>query len=122
MSIGKKIWVFPDGELPAAGNGPQKGHESLIILNTSDKDSKISFEIYFEDEEPVTDITATVKAQRVRCFRIDSPIGDEKAFQIPFGQYSLVIKSQHPVVAQIGRMDVSQPNLAYYTVMGYCSD
>ena len=122
MSIGKKIWVFPDGDLPAAGDGSQKGHESLIILNSSDKDSKISFEIYFEDKDPVKDITATVKAQRVRCFRLDSPIGDAKTFQIPFGQYALVIKSQQPVVAQIGRMDVSQPNLAYYTVMGYCCD
>ena len=45
MSAGKKIWVFPDGDLPAPGDGPQKGHESLIVLNSSDQDSKISFEI-----------------------------------------------------------------------------
>ena len=122
MGVGKKIWVFPDGDLPAAGDGPQKGHESLVILNSSNKDSQISFEIYFEDKSPVTDITATVKAQRVRCFRLDSPLGDNKTFQIPFGQYALVIKSEQPVVAQIGRMDVSQPNLAYYTVMGYGCD
>ena len=122
MCVGKKIWVFPDGDLPAAGDGPLRGHESLIILNSSNKDTKISFEIYFEDKDSVKDITATVKAQRVRCFRLDSPIGDDKIFQIPFGQYALVVKSQQPVVAQIGRMDVSQPNLAYYTVMGYCCD
>ena len=122
MSIGKKTWVFPDGDLPALGDGPQKGHESLIILNSSDQDSKISFEIYFEDREPVTEITAMVKARRVRCFRLDTPLGDGKTFQIPSGQYALILKSQHSVVAQIGRMDVSQPNLAYYTVMGYCTD
>ena len=122
MCVGKKIWVFPDGDLPAASDGPLKGHESLIILNSSNKDSKISFEIYFEEKDPVKDITATVKAQRVRCFRLDSPIGDDKTFQIPFGQYALIVISEQPVVAQIGRMDVSQPNLAYYTVMGYCCD
>ena len=122
MSIGKKVWVFPDGDLPDAGDGPLKGHESLIILNSSDKDSKIVFEIYFEDKDPVKDITATIKAKRVRCFRLDSPIGDEREFQIPSGQYALIVKSERPVVAQVGRMDVSQPNLAYYTVMGYCTD
>ena len=37
-------------------------------------------------------------------------------------ELALVVKSEQPVVAQIGRMDVSQPNLAYYTVMGYGSD
>ena len=89
MSTGKKIWVFPDGDLPSVGDGLKKGHESLIILNSSNKNTKISFEIYFEDKDPVKDITATIKAQRVRCFRLDSPIGDDRTFQIPFGQYSL---------------------------------
>ena len=122
MGIGKKIWVFPDGDLPAAGDGPLKGHEALMILNSSDKDSKISLEIYFEDKEPVKDVNVTVNAQRVRCFRLDSPIGDDKSFQIPLGQYALVVTSEQPVVIQIGRLDVSQPNMAYYTVMGYCCD
>ena len=29
------------------------------------------------------------------------------------------VESSEPVICQIGRMDVQQPNLAYYTVMGY---
>ncbi|MGD9519572.1 MAG: sensory rhodopsin transducer [Armatimonadota bacterium] len=41
---------------------------------------------------------------------------------MPFGQYSLRLQSNVPVVAQIGRADVRQPNLAYYTVMGYSTD
>jgi len=57
--------------------------------------------------------------ERVRCFRLDKEIGGNRKIKIPFGQYALVLKSSNPIVAQIGRMDVGQPNLAYYTVMGY---
>ena len=121
MNTGKKIWIFPDGDLPPAGDKEPFGHESLIILNLNPKDTNVCFDIYFEDTEPVTDITATVKAQRVRCFRLDKPIGDNN-YQIPLGQYALVLRSELPVVAQFGRLDVTQPNMAYYTTTGYATD
>jgi hypothetical protein len=35
---------------------------------------------------------------------------------------ALLVESEQPVIAQIGRMDVRQPNLAYYTVMGFPLD
>ena len=79
------------------------------------------FDVYFEDAEPVKDIKSVVKARRVRCFRLDKPIG-ENNYQIPSGQYALVVRSELRIIAQIGRMDVRQANLAYYTTMGYCSD
>ncbi len=60
--------------------------------------------------------TGVVEPQRVRCIRTNEPID---GFQIPFGQYALKVESTVGIVAQIGRMDVSQPNLAYYTVMGH---
>jgi hypothetical protein len=34
--VGKRIWLFPDGDLPEPGNGGDHGyfgHESLVILN-----------------------------------------------------------------------------------------
>ncbi len=120
---GKKLWIFPDGDLPPAGDDtdPLEGHESLIILNTGDEDADIDMTIYFSDREPETGIEVSVPARRVRVVRMDKPLGD-RGFEVPLGQYALRLQSNVPIVAQIGRADVRQPNLAYYTVMGYCSD
>jgi len=121
MSTGKKVWVFPDGDLPQPGNKEPFGHESLVILNMNDRDTKIEITVYFDNAPPVKNITSLIQAEKVRCFRLDKPIGEQN-FQIPFGQYALVVRSELPVVAQFGRMDVTQPNLAYYTTMGYALD
>lgn len=120
MSEGKLTWIFPDGDLPPAGEDglPLEGHESLIVLNTGDEDATIEIDVYFMDREPRTGITVTVGARRVNCFRIDKGIGEQQ-YRIPFGQYALRLRSNVPVVAQLGRADVRQPNLAYYTTMGY---
>ncbi|MFO7946321.1 MAG: sensory rhodopsin transducer [Armatimonadota bacterium] len=120
---GKKLWIFPDGDLPPPGDGdePLEGHESLIILNTGDEDAEIDMTIYFSDREPESGLRVSVPARRVRVVRMDQPVGDRE-FQVPTGQYALRLESNVPIVAQIGRADVRQPNLAYYTVMGYYSD
>lgn len=117
---GKRTWIFPDGDLPPPGDAdlPLEGHESLIILNTGDTDAEISMDVYFPDRDPEEDISLTVPAQRVKCFRMDQPVGDRQ-FEVPQGQYALRLRSTVPIIAQIGRADVRQPNLAYYTVMGY---
>ena len=113
---GHRVWFFPDGDLPPDGNVEPKGHESLLILNPNDCDAKVYITVYFEDAEPVSLKPQAVCSQRVRCFRLDKPVG---GYRIPFGQYALKIESTTPVICQIGRMDVRQPNLAYYTVMGF---
>lgn len=115
---GQKTWVFADGDLPPAGDREPCGHEALMVVNLNKKPASLSLEILFEDREPVRDIRATVAAERVRCFRLDKPIGDQH-FKIPFGQYALVVRSDVPVVAVFGRLDVRQNNLAYYSVAGY---
>lgn len=120
MSEGKLTWIFPDGDLPPAGEAglPLEGHESLVVLNTGDEDAVIEVDVYFVDREPESRIVLTVGARRVRCFRIDKGIGEQQ-YKIPFGQYALRLRSNVPVIAQLGRADVRQPNLAYYTTMGY---
>jgi hypothetical protein len=115
---GKKIWFFPDGDLPPAGELEPKGHESLVILNPNLKDASVTMTVYFTDRQPVVIQPLTINAQRVQCIRVDKPVN---GFQIPFGQYALKIESTIGIIAQIGRMDVRQSNLAYYTTMGYPS-
>ena len=120
---GKLTWIFPDGDLPPAGDAdlPLEGHESLIVLNTGDEDAHIEMDVYFSDREPEAGIKLLAPARRVTCFRMDKPVGDRQ-FQVPFGQYALRLRSAVPIVAQIGRADVRQPNLAYYTILGYSQD
>jgi len=113
---GKRTWFFPDGDLPQPGDREPFGHESLILLNPNDEDATIELTVYFTDREPVVLKAGHVAARRVRCIRTNEPID---GFQIPFGQYALKVVSSVGIVAQIGRMDVLQPNLAYYTTIGH---
>lgn len=115
---GMMNWVFCDGDLPPSGVKKPMGHEALMVTNLNDQEAHLSIDILFEDKTPVKCITAIVGAQRVHCFRLDAPIGDQQ-FKIPLGQYSLVLHSDIPVVAVFGRLDVRQSNLAYYAVQGY---
>jgi hypothetical protein len=115
---GQKTWVFGDGDLPPSGDREPLGHEALMVTNLNKKPARLRLDILFEDKEPVRDIRLEVGSERVRCIRLDKPLGEQK-FKIPFGQYALVVRSDVPVVAVFGRLDVRQANLAYYSVAGY---
>lgn len=115
---GRTQWVYPDLELPPPGDFPLKGHESLIVLNMNDADAAVTITLYFTDKDPIVLPPATVLARRVRCFRLDKE--DDIGIQLPRQtQYALRLNSNIPVVAQYGRLDTRQQNMAFYTVMGY---
>ncbi len=116
---GSRTWFFPDGDIPPPGDATPHGHESLIILNPNDEDAEVAITVYFEDREPAVLVPQVVGAQRVKCIRTNEPID---GYHIPLGQYALRLESSVPIICQIGRMDVRQPNLAYYTVMGHPID
>jgi hypothetical protein len=113
--------VFADGDLPPAGDREPFGHEALMVTNLNKKPATLTLELLFENREPQRGITLTVEGERVRCIRLDKPLGEGK-IQIPFGQYALVVRSDLPVVAVFGRLDVRQANMAYYSVQGYSFD
>jgi len=118
MEKGKRNWVFSDGDLPPAGEKEPLGHEALMVTNMNEEAARITIDIYFEDKAPIKGIEIIVPAERVKCFRLDMPVGDQQ-YQIQEGQYSLALHSNIPVVAVFGRLDVRQPNLAYYSVQGF---
>ena len=39
--VGKKYWIIPDCELPPEGEGELKGHESVVIVNDSNRIRKV---------------------------------------------------------------------------------
>jgi hypothetical protein len=125
VKTGSKVGIFPDGDIPprdpydlSLKNEGTHGHESLVILNTGDEPARLRLSVFFTDQEPWQIELPELGARRVVCHRTNEPLGAENR-QIPQVQYSLVLESSQPVVAQLGRMDIRQPNLAYYTVMGH---
>ena len=120
MAIGKNNWVFCDGYLPPHGDNPDfEGHEALMLTNLNDTTAKIELVFVFEDREPETGIFLTLDAMRTTCIRLDKPMG-EQGFKLGESvQYTVWVKSDTPVCACFGRLDVRQTNMAYYSVEGY---
>lgn len=120
MSYGKKVWIFPDAELPPEGVNIIPGHESIIITNTGENDAHIKITLFYTDRDPVEDIFVTVGAKRVRCLRTNRE-EDFGAYTASFEeQYAIMLESDVPVVAQYGRAEPRA--VAFYTTSGYCCD
>jgi len=120
MSYGKKVWIFPDAELPPEGMNIIPGHESIIITNTGDQDAHIQITLFYPDKEPVSDIYVMVGARRVRCLRTNQEVDFGKHTAVFEEQYAIMLESDVPVVAQYGR---AEPRVvAFYTTPGYCCD
>ena len=117
--LGKKNWIIPDCELPQPGEGVAKGHESVIIVNDNEFDVNIKVTVYFTDKDCYEDIKWTVGAKKVRCFRMNR-LEDMCGFEVPMEtQYAMKLESDGNIVVQYGRLDNTQPNLAFYTTLGY---
>lgn len=120
MGYGKKVWIFPDAELPPVGVNLIPGHESIIITNTGDKDAHIKITLFYTDKEPIGDIFITVNARRVRCLRTNEA-KDFGPYTAKFDeQYAIMLESDVPVVAQYGRAEPRA--VAFYTTPGYCEN
>ncbi len=116
--IGRKVWIFPDADLPPPGDFPLKGHESVIVLNMGTEEAQVVMTLYFSDRPPVKTPRLAVGPEKVRCFRMD--LKDDIGLVVPLEtQYAIRVDSSVPVVAQYGRLDSRQANLAYYTTLGY---
>ena len=117
--VGKKNWIVPDCELPPEGEGVLKGHESVIVVNDTNKVAKIKVTLFFADKEAYENIEWTVEPKKVRCFRMNNP-ADMSGYIVPLEtQYAMKLESSQKIVVQYGRLDNRQTNLAYYTTLAY---
>ena len=116
---GKKNWIIPDCELPPEGEGELKGHESVIVVNDTDKTAHIKVKLFFVDKEPYTDSEWVVEPQRVKCFRMNN-VDDMCGYIVEKEtQYAMKLESSTEIVVQYGRLDNRQVNLAYYTTLAF---
>lgn len=120
LMYGKKNWFFPDAELPPPGDQEPFGHESIIVLNPNETPAQIEIRLYFElpDSAPAP-ILHRVEAGCVLCLRTSDRTAMNGFVPEVGRQYAISVHSDTPVVAQYGRLDVRQENMAFYTTPGY---
>jgi hypothetical protein len=119
-AIGVREWVIAEGYIPPESHGPQPqmlSHETVCLLNTSDQDAHVEITIYYSDRDPVGPFKVTVPARRTRHVRFNDLTDPEP---IPRGKdYSSVIRSDVPIVAQHTRLDSRQAENALLSTVAY---
>jgi hypothetical protein len=120
MSVGVKEWVIAEGYIPEESHGPEPqmtSHETVCILNACDQDANVEITIYYSDREPVGPYRVIVPARRTRHVRFNNLRDPEP---IPRGtDYSSVIRSNVPIVAQHTHLDSRQAKNALLSTMAF---
>jgi hypothetical protein len=120
--IGAKEWVIAEGYIPSESHGPQPqmtSHETVCVLNAGDQDAHVEITIYYKDREPVGPYGFTVPARRTRHVRFNDLRDPEP---VPRGtDFSSVIRSDVPIVAQHTRLDSRQAENALLSTIAYPS-
>lgn len=120
MPDGACIWCIPDAYLPAAGPpGAYQGHESLCVLNTGSAPANLRLSFYFADRPAKTAVHVSVPGERCVHIRFDDPAqlgGYAVPREVPYG---LRVESDVPVVVQHSRLDVTQANMAFLSVVAH---
>jgi hypothetical protein len=118
-NVGARVWVIPDGYLPAESTGGLKSHESTCVLNLGTRPATIRLTAYFEDREPLKGLQVTCPARRTVHIRLDA-LKNPQGQSIPPGTpFALKVRSNAKVVVQHTRLDSTQPALALMTTMAF---
>ncbi|NLN50242.1 MAG: hypothetical protein GX149_01275 [Acholeplasmataceae bacterium] len=79
----------------------------------------VLLDFYFSDKKPIKGIEVDVPAESIIALRIDDPQDIGGVVIEPLVQYAIRVRSPQPIIAQFGRLDTTQDNMAYYGSMGY---
>jgi len=122
MEIGSKVWAIAEGYIPPESHGPEPemtSHETVCLLNCSEREAHVEITIYYSDREPAGPYRITVPARRTRHVRFNDLRDPE---EIPRGtDFSSVIRSDVPLVAQHTRLDSRQAANALLSTIAYSS-
>lgn len=119
-AVGVTEWVIAEGYIPSESHGPQPqmtSHETVCLLNAAGQDAKVEITIYYANREPVGPYRVTVPARRTRHVRFNDLRDPEP---IPRDtDFSSVIRSDVPIVAQHTRLDSRQAENALLSTIAY---
>ena len=117
--LGKNTWLIPDGYMSDTVKGEFVSHEAVCVLNLSGETAHIDLTIYFEDREPLRGFHAVCEHERTNHIRLDKQVNDEGQTIPRNTPYAVLVESDQPIVVQISRLDVSQPEYALMTTIAY---
>ena len=117
------MWAIPEGYIPPESTGPaptMTSHEAVCLLNTNEQEAHVEITIFFADRDPVGPYKLTVPPRRTLHQRFNNLDDPEP---IPKGtDYSSVIVSDVPIIAQHTRLDSRQDANALLTTIAYAGD
>ncbi len=116
---GKKTWFIADGYMSDTVKGEFVSHEAVCVLNLSGETAHIDLTLYFEDRPPLRGFHATCEHERTNHIRLDKQVNDEGQTIPRNTPYAVLVESDQPIVVQISRLDVSQPEYALMTTIAY---
>jgi hypothetical protein len=120
FSIGATRWAIAEGYIPGSSHGPEPAmtsHETVCLLNASDRDADVTITIFYADREPRGPYRVSVPAKRTRHVRFNELDDPEP---IPRDtDYASVVESDVPIVVQHTRLDSRQAETALITTIAY---
>ena len=121
-AIGKTRWAIAEGYIPRESGSQSReliSHEAICVLNAGDAVAHLTLHIYFTDREPAGPYHFDVPARRTLHLRLNDLKAPEP---VPLAtEYSMLLESDQPVVAQHTRLDSRQGSLALLSTIAYGS-
>ena len=122
-SLGRKRWAIAEGYISATSTGPaphMTSHETVCLLNVSDRDVRVHITVFYADREPVGPYRLTVSARRTRHLRFNDLQDPEP---IPRDtDFASMIEAHAPIVVQHTRLDSRQAENALLSTMAFPGD
>jgi hypothetical protein len=118
--IGRRVWAIAEGYIPPSSSSDTReltSHETVCILNAGKTPAHVEIMIYFADRAPVGPYKVEVPAERTRHVRFND-LKDPAPVPVNT-DFSSVITSDVPVVAQHTRLDSRQAALALLSTMAF---
>lgn len=119
-TIGKTLWVIPEGYIPSDSTGEGRAlesHEAVCILNAGDEHADVEITVFFNDREPAGPYRVQVPAQRTQHVRFNDLQDPEPVPRDT--DYASLVRSSVPVVVQHTRLDSRQAALALLSTLAF---
>lgn len=119
QAVGHRTWAIPEGYIPGRSSGPDdmESHETVCLLNTSDRDAAVELTVYFSDREPAGPYEIPVPARRT-VHQWLNELEDPEPIP-PDTDYAMVVRSDVPIVVQHTRLDSRQAENALLSTMAF---